>query len=88
MKTSLSMILCFQKKFVHFIKIPNFTLELRSGVDGYSQGIMHLPSLEESALFNQSEVGQCRNAGDDSNVSFTPISQAVHFADWSLNSHY
>lgn len=37
MKTSLSMILCFQKKSVHFIKIPHFTLELRSGVDGIAK---------------------------------------------------
>lgn len=47
----------------------------------YSQGSIHLSSPEQSALFNQSEVGQCITAGEDRMVSFMPVSQAARFAD-------
>ena len=77
--------LVLSKKICAFYKNSSFYTGVEIWGRWYSQGIMHLPSAEESASFNQSEVGQCRNAGEDSNVSFTPISQAVHFADWSLN---
>lgn len=88
MKTSLSMILRFQKnffwcnllkKFLILVEMWDRSISFYRG--SYSQGSMHLSSPEQSALFNQSEVGQCINAGEDCMVSFMPVSQAARFAD-------
>lgn len=69
----------YLKKFLILVEMWDRSFSFYRG--SYSQGSMHLSSPEQSALFNQSEVGQCINAGEDRMVSFMPVSQAVCFAD-------